>query len=34
MLERKSKIRIELNVDVLADGVKAASFTAVYVTMR
>ncbi len=34
MLERKSKSRIELNVDVLADGVKAGSFTGVYVAIR
>ncbi|MGB3642814.1 MAG: thioesterase domain-containing protein [Rivularia sp. (in: cyanobacteria)] len=34
MLERKSKSRIELNVDVLTDGVKAGSFTGVYVAIR
>ena len=34
MLGRKSKSRIELNVDVFGDGVKAGSFTGVYVAMR
>ncbi len=34
MLERKSKSRIELNVDVFGDGVKAGSFTGVYVAIR
>ena len=34
MLERKSKSRIELNVDVLADGVKVGSFMGVYVALR
>ena len=34
MLERKSKSRIELNVDVFGDGVKAGSFTGVYVALR
>lgn len=34
MLERKSKSRIELNLDVLADGVRAGSFTGVYVAIR
>ncbi|MEO0935388.1 MAG: thioesterase domain-containing protein [Cyanobacteria bacterium J06641_2] len=34
MLERKSKSRIELDVDVFGDGVKAGSFTGVYVAMR
>ena len=34
MLEKKSKSRIELNVDVLADGVKAGNFTGVYVALN
>lgn len=34
MLERKSKSRIELNVDVFGDGMKAGSFAGVYVAMR
>ena len=34
ILERKSKSRIELNVDVFGDGVKAGRFTGVYVAMR
>ena len=34
MLERKAKSRIELNVDVFGDGVKAGSFTGVYVAIR
>ena len=34
MLEKKSKSRIELNVDVFGDGVKAGSFTGVYVAIR
>ncbi|MGF1674816.1 MAG: thioesterase domain-containing protein [Rivularia sp. (in: cyanobacteria)] len=34
ILEKKSKSRIELNVDILVNGVKAASFTGVYVAMN
>ncbi|MEM6755299.1 MAG: thioesterase domain-containing protein [Cyanobacteria bacterium P01_C01_bin.38] len=34
MLERKSKSRIELDVDVFGDGVKAGSFRGVYVALR
>lgn len=34
MLERKSKSRIELNVDVFGNGEKAGSFTGVYVAIR
>ena len=34
MLERKSKSRIELNVDVFGDGVKAGSFMGVYVALK
>ncbi len=34
MLERKSKSRIELNVDIFGDGMKAGILTGVYVAMR
>ncbi|MEM7552953.1 MAG: YiiD C-terminal domain-containing protein [Cyanobacteria bacterium P01_A01_bin.84] len=33
MLQKKSKSRIELNADILVNGIKAGSFTGVYVAL-